>query len=203
MASSRYRPMRVFLLLGIFAASACEEEDVVSIRLAVSNDLSGTIACSTLLIPAESGPLEKAGVGIDWNNRATLVCAAGSFASLSRLQLEDISFSASDAAAGIRSIRVILPRGPAARWPRTVAPSSAAERERAARTFDASGRWDRIGAVLKLVIDLPGNVVGHGVSLRARGIKEAADLARATLIVPLDVAATEGMPLVWHLTWEG
>ena len=88
------------------------------------------------------------------------------------------------------------------RWARAFVPLSSDERQRAASALDPSGRTKDVGATLKLEIELPNVIISDGLLGRARGTKSSKEGERATLVVPLEIATTEGDPIIWHLTWQ-
>ena len=192
----------VLLSLFLFALGACDETDAVAIRIHLRDDFSGQVTTSNVaLMPAES-PLQQATQGVEWQSRAEILCSAGHFGSLGSLKLSDIALSSGDGGEGLAFVRISLPRGEAAKWCKVMIPMSAEERSTAAAALDPEGKTKNVASSIKLEIELPGNVVGNGLTGRVRGIKLKDEGATATLIVPLDVAQTPGDPIVWHLTWQ-
>jgi hypothetical protein len=179
----------------------CDVSDAVAIRIRLDKDFSGVITVSSLLIPQEGGPIERGSQGVVWQNRASLVSSAGRFENLSSLKIEDITFSTGVAPDGMSYVRVALPRGPKIQWAKAMTPASPAERQRAVESFDPTNKKD-VGSAIKLQIDLPSPVIGHGVSGKPAGLNEEATGTRATLVVPVEAALAKNDPLVWHLTWQ-
>jgi hypothetical protein len=188
----------LLLLLG----AACDETDAVAVRIRVEPDLSGVVATSGVRVPDPAAPMEHVSSGVTWTGRLNLVCALGEFESLSELAIEDVTFEAGSAGATLSYVEVTLPRGPQARWPRALVPLSEDERRDAARTLDPAGRLRAVGDTVKLELELPERVIGHGLSSRTLGAKEKADGTKATLVVPLASALEPGEPLIWNVTWR-
>ena len=186
----------------MLALAGCSESDVIALRIQLKGDFSGTVSVCSLALPPEGGPLERKSSGVEWSTRMSLVCSAGAFPNLSRLRVEDVKFLGGSTPDGLNYLQVTLPRGPAAQWVKTMVPLARPEREKAALAFDPGGRIKDIGAAVKLRIDLPGLVVGHGVTAGARGVDETADKQRAELLVPVDLAQKPGEAIQWHLTWQ-
>jgi hypothetical protein len=187
------------LLLGL---AACDETDAVAIRIHLRDDFSGRVTTSNVaMMPAES-PLQQASQGVEWQSRAEIQCSAGKFASLGSLKIADIGLSSGDGGEGLAFVRVSLPRGDSAKWYKILIPLSAEERASAAASLDPDGKTKNVASSIKLEIELPGNVVGNGLTGRVRGMKVKDEGATATLVVPLDVAQSPGEPIIWHLTWQ-
>ncbi len=189
-----------FVVLAL-SASGCDETDLVSIRIWLKSDHSGTIATSNLLFPADAGPLERASQGAVWQDRVNVACAAGTFDDLSKLRIEDIVFEAGGTPGGFSFVQVTLPRGPGVRWPGALSPGSTADRERVTKVFDPTGKAKNVGSRIKLEIHLPARVAAHGTPPNAPESEEEIDKERASLLLPLDTALKGNDPLVWHLTW--
>jgi len=190
------------LLLTAILCAACDESDVVAIRVRLNGDFSGTVATSSVRIPDPAAPMEHVTAGIQWTDRLNMVCARGTFANLSELVVEDITFEVGHAGDRLNYLEVTLPRGPEARWARALVQLSAEERIAAAKTLDPSGRMREVGGTVKIEVELSDRVVGHGITVHARGAKEKAEGAKATLVVPIESSLQAEEPLVWHLTWR-
>jgi len=197
-----FRPSTALILALPLLLAACDETDVVAVRVKVREDLSGTVRTSGLLLPGSDGPVQKASDGATWGSRVEIECATGTFVDLSKLKLADISFGAGDGGQGIGFARVVLPRGPDARWPKTFVPLTEDERKSVSTAIDPSGKSESVGATLKIEIELPSAVVGNGVVGKTRGTKVTAEGTLATLIVPLESMTTPGDAITWHLTWQ-
>lgn len=197
-------PLRTFLLPLLLAclAAACDESDAVAVRIRLGPDFSGEIATSSVRVPEPGVPMEHVSSGILWTDRLQMVSARGEFAHLSEVAVEDITFEVGRAGDRLNYLEVTLPRGPEARWPRVLVPLSEEERIAAAQTLDPSGRLREVGGTVKIEIELSGLVIGHGITVRARGAKEKADASKATLIVPLSTSLEPDEPIVWHVTWR-
>jgi len=183
-------------------AAGCDETDAVAVRLTVAEDFSGTVRTSSLALPREPGLLEQSVSGAQWDSSVEVVCAAGRFAALADLALADIVIRGGTTPEGLSFVRIELPRGEGARWPRAFVPLTVEERRRAVAALDPSGRAKEVGATVKLEVELPSDAVGNGLTGRARGTRTKSEGTLATLTVPLDVATTAGDPIVWHLTWQ-
>jgi hypothetical protein len=192
----------VFLSALLLVLSACDETDAVAIRVRLHEDFSGQVTTSNVALLESEAPLQQATQGVEWQSRAQIVCAAGHFAALGSVKMADIEWNTGDGGGGLAFVRIALPRGQSARWHKLLVPLSAEERTQAAAALDPSGRSKNVASMIKIEIELPSAVVGNGLTGRTRGIKAKAEGTTATLIVPLDVAAAEGDPIVWHLTWQ-
>jgi hypothetical protein len=206
MMRSTIRTLRPVLGLLLCAAAlllpGCDETDAVAVRIRLRDDLSGTVRTSGLVLPAEEGVVQRASQGVTWASRVDVACATGTFASIDALHIADLSFTAGGGDQSIGFARVVLPRGPEARWPKAFVPLDANERKDAALAMDPSGRSQAVGTTIKLEVELPAAVIGNGLTGKTRGTKVSAEGAVATLIVPLDQVASETDPIVWHLTWQ-
>lgn len=196
------RPTTAFLIALPLLLAACDETDAVAVRIRLRDDLSGTVRTSSILLPAADGPVQKASDGATWGSRVEMACATGTFVDVSKLRIADIAFSAGEAGQGVGFAKVVIPRGPDVRWPKTFVPMAEDERKGVAGALDPSGKSESVGTTLKIELELPAAVVGNGIVGKTRGAKATADGAVATLIVPLDVMSTAGEPLTWHVTWQ-
>ncbi len=185
------------------ALSACGEEDATSIRIQVNDDWTGTILASSVIIPAEAGPAESAVSGATWESRGAIAMAKGTFTDISKLKIADMTFEYGGAGVS-RVIRVSLPRGPNAQWPKALTIPSGEQRKAVTTALDPKDEASRLGQVMKIELTVPGTVVSASIRSKGRGLSSAQEQTIATLLVPVDVALdpADGQPLVWHVTWE-
>lgn len=81
------------VLISMLLFTGCSESDIVSVRIQLNTDLSGTITTSSLQVPSAGGALERRSSGVNWNNRLNVVIAASAFSNLGELRLEDIQLA--------------------------------------------------------------------------------------------------------------
>jgi len=193
------RALVVLSLLALLAG--CDEDNAVSVRLRLAQDLSGTIITSALAQPSGPGAVEQATVGASFDRQVALRGAKGRFPALEGLKVGDLKFSGSVPEGGLRSCRVEVPTGPEAQWPALFVPLPEADRRSAAEAFEVSGKARDVGRTIKIEIELPSSVVSNGATGKVRGTKNTSDGAIATLIVPIEAAREGKEPLVWHITW--
>ena len=191
-----------FAALALVGLVACDETDAVAVRVHLQSDFSGRVTTSGLRVPEPAVPMEHLSEGVQWDSRVHLVCASGVFENLAELRIEDIAFGVGEAGELLDYVEVVLPRGPSAAWPRRFVPLSEEERQRAADTIDPSGGTPAVGKTVKFELELPGRVIGHGLSSRPHGAKEKVEGRVATLVVPLDSTLDDEESLVWHVTWR-
>ncbi len=197
----KLRAILLALPLTVLCA-ACDETDVVAVRLHVNRDFSGTLSASALEKAGEATRPPISGAGMNWKSRVNLLCATGEFARLGQLTLSDLSLSAGEGEGGLCFLRVSLPRGTDVHWARELVPLNSTERKDATAAFDPSGAADDVGSTLKFEVTLPADAIGNGVTGRTRGTKVKAEGNVATLVVPVETALSPGDPIVWHLTWQ-
>ncbi len=195
-------PWILLVLLAVVSLGGCDETDLVAIRIRLREDLGGTVTTSALAQPTADGAIQAQSHGAAWESRVDVACAAGRFDKLSDLKLADLSFIAGEAGDGLYFIKVVLPRGENAQWPRALVPLSTEERTRASSAIDPSGKSKSIGSVIKLEIELPRAVVSSGLTGKTRGTKATSEAEVATLVIPLETAMTAGESMTWHLTWQ-
>lgn len=196
------RATSALLLATLLALTACDETDAVAVRIRLRDDFSGTVRTSGLVVPPAEGAVQGASQGVTWSTRVDVTCATGTFTSIESLKIADIEFTAGGGDKAIGFARVVLPRGEASRWAKVFVPLDESQRKEAAGALDPTGRSLAVGTTLKIEIELPAAVIGNGLTGKTRGTKVSAEGAVATLIVPLESAATESDPVVWHLTWQ-
>jgi hypothetical protein len=180
--------------------AACGEEDLTSVRLKLNADHSGTITASSVAVPERAG-FEKGMSGATWTDRVGIVAATGSFDSISRLTIGEISFDVEVNDHGMVSMEVVIPLGAAVQWPQLVAPMSPEQRVESARAFDPDGRIKALGSTFKLLIDLPSNVVATGITPHLLGVTASSEGDEAKLLVSVDTALAAHGSLRWHVTW--
>jgi hypothetical protein len=180
--------------------AACGEEDLTSVRLKLNADHSGTITASSVAVPERAG-FEQGMKGATWTDRVGVVAATGSFDSISRLAIGDISFDVEVTDHGMVSMEVVIPLGAAVRWPQLVAPMSPEQRAESARAFDPDGRVKALGSTFKLLIDLPSDVVATGITPHLLGVTASSEGDEAVLLVSVDTALAAHGSLRWHVTW--
>jgi hypothetical protein len=197
---------RIFCLWGVSVAcllgSACGEEDLTSIRLSLREDGSGTITVVSVEAPAEGAAVEGAVSGVTWKKRVSVNAAAGDFADPSRLKVADISFDWGVGDGGMGRLRVMVPLGADRRWVRTIAPIPEDQRSELAETFDPTGKIKTISASVRIVVELPRDVVSSGAAPAGRGITASHKKNTATLTVPVDLKAARDESAHWHITWQ-
>lgn len=181
--------------------SACDEDNAISVRLRLEENLSGTVITSALAQPAGPGAVEAAAEGATFDRQVELRGAKGRFAALDGLKIGDLRFSAGASESGLRWARVEVPTGPDARWPALFVPLDEAARRSAAEAFEVGTQARDVGKTIKIEIELPAAVVSLGASGKLRGTKSTSDGKTATLIVPIEAARTGKEPLVWQITW--
>lgn len=199
------RPTHALLalpLLALFQSSGCDESDAVSVRVRLKPDMSGNLTVSSLVLPAEASAAERGTQGVAFAGRASLSCAGGTFADLAKVVVEDIQFSTAADADGSCRVRVAVPRGPTARWPRSLTVPAPDERRKAVVAVDPDGKATKLGASLKIEIQLPRPVVSSGVVPKLKGVELSDEGRTATLLVPVERGVEEGDAMVWHLTWQ-
>jgi hypothetical protein len=198
-----------FLLIAV----GCDESDVVAIRVRMEDHTRGSLVVNSLEVPTQAGPVEAASSGVAWEHRVNLVCASGQFDDVTKLEVEDITFSGGSTGQDSGFLQIRLPTGSAARWPGTVAAAEPKKLNEATKAF-APPRTLKIGKTLKIVVELPGRVVAQGTKPDLQQIKTSLDdlegaknRARAadrvaTLVVPLEFAREDRGMVVWHLMWH-
>jgi len=188
-------------LVLVVLATGCEEDNAISVRLRVSEDLSGTVITSALAVPPGPGAVEQAAKGASFDRQVSLRGAKGRFGSLEGLGIGDVRFSAGASDSGLRWARVEVPTGAEALWPALFVPLTEAERRSAAEAFEVSGDAGDVGRKFKIEIELPSEVVSNGATGKVRGTKNTSDGKTATLVVPIEAARNGKEPLVWQITW--
>ncbi len=198
--------MKKMTLIGVIGLgvlpwlAACGEEDLTSVRLKINADHSGTIMTSSVAVPERVG-FEQGTRGATWTDRVGVVAAKGSFDSVSRLVVGDISFDVEVSDHGMVTMEVVVPLGAAVQWARLITPMSPEQRAESARAFDPNGRMKTLGSTFKLLIELPSEVVASGFTPHLLGVTTSSEGAEAELLVAVDTALAAHGSLRWHLTW--
>ena len=180
--------------------ATCGEEDLTSVRIKVNADHSGTITVSSVAVPARIG-VEQGTTGVIWTDRVGVMAAAGSFDSISKLAVGDISFDVEVTDHGMVTMEVMLPLGAAVEWKKLITPMSPDQRAESARAFDPDRRIRSLGSTFKMVIELPSEVVATGITPHLLGTTTSSEDEKAELLVTVDTALAGRGSLRWHLTW--
>ncbi len=180
--------------------AACGEEDLTSVRLKINADHSGTITMSSVAVPERTG-FEQGTTGATWTDRVGVAAAAGSFDSISRLVVGDITFDVEVTDQGMVSMQVVVPLGAAVQWAKLITPMSPEQRAESARAFDPDGKVKALGTTFKLLIELPSDVVATGITPHLLGVTTSSEDDEAVLLVAVDRALAAYGSLRWHVTW--
>lgn len=189
-----------FAVLPLLAA--CDEEDVVSVRVKLREDLSGTVVTSGLVPATEPSALERTVEGATFEGRTQIAASSGRFAQVGALRVSDVEFSAGEGEGGFRYLQIKVPQGAASLWPDVFVPISEDDRVRALGALDPSGQAKDAGSYLKIEIECPSKVVSSGLVGKVKGTKSTTDGSTATLILPIQASKSAPDSLVWHLTWQ-
>jgi len=184
-----------------FLATACDEDDAVSIRVRLDKDLSGTLITSALAQPGAPDAVESAATGVTFERQVALRGAKGRFAKFDGLAVGDVRFTAGSTDSGFSYARIEVPTGADASWPSLFVPLNEAERRSAAEAFELSGGAQDLGRTFQIRIELPAPVVSNGTKGKLRGSKNDSDGNVATLTIPIQAAREGKEPLVWQITW--
>ncbi len=151
--------------------------------------------------PDDSTAVENATSGVDWGDRVTVKVSAGKFTSLSSVSVAGISFNRSVDDADVWTLKVVLPLEPDRDWADTLASIPQDRREALAEVYDPDGKLRTIGASLKIVVELPGEVGSQSTIPDKRRIAGSYKSNTATLIVPVDVIGQPYRSITWNVTW--
>lgn len=180
------------------ALTACGGSDsTVALRLILEPDLSGRVVAAALVDGGE-GLVERVSTGVAWEERAQLVFAAGRFESLSLagLLFADLELSGGDTPDGLSYLRLVIPRGPDARWPSLLTITDPDRRE-ALEDVVKGG----VPRAVRFVVETPRPVFSAAFRPELPGVDGERDGSRAQLSISLDSVALEGDDLVWRITW--
>jgi hypothetical protein len=183
-------------------AAGCGEQDLTSIRLSLNDDGSGRITVVSVEAPDQGFAVEGASSGVSWSRRVSVNASAGEFSDATALEVADIDFHWGVGDEGMGRLKVVVPLGSERRWVRTIAPITENQRTELAETFDPTGAVKTVGASVRIVVELPGNVVSSGAVPARGGTAASHKKNTATLTVPVDFKAPHREAIVWHITWQ-
>lgn len=193
---------RVMIVLGAcLVLGGCNESDLTSIRIKLNSDGSGTVKVITASVPAEPSPVKRASQGTAWTQRVSVNASRGAFASVSALAVAGITFDADLSNDGMGRLEVVVPIGPKSRWIKTITPLSENQRTELAEVFDPTGKIESIGSSIRIVVELPGEVVFSGAFPTSGGVSSSHNDDTATLTVPVDTVVPGYGSVRWHITW--
>ena len=203
------------LFIAAVSIAGCDDTDVISLRLALADDGSGTVTVNSVQVPEAPGPVERGTSGATWSQRVNLVAASGSFEDLSSLRVEDIAFERGHSGENAGYVQVTLPLGAEAQWPDLLVAAESDQLDAASATVDPTGKV-KLGKAFKIVLALPGRVVAQGTRPETRQAKmkiidavpadgddpDAHENRVATLVVPLGMVRAATGTLTWHVIWS-
>lgn len=195
-------PLCTVLTFLCLLLTACSGGELVGIHLTLAKDGSGTVTTRSLVEPSAALAAEASATGVTWTARASVHASQGSFRSLDQLKFGGGGLHfATNLDGDLPSVRVYIPRGPAAAWVKSLAPARGIRRK-LAKVYDPTGKTREVGDVIRLEIELPGNVVASSVYPTGRGIEADRERRRAFLLLPARSVADAGEELVWDITWR-
>ena len=185
-------------LLGcLLAIGGCDDTDIGSLELTLKDDGSGELTIVRVRASSPSEQMSQIG-GVEWNSSAALVVTTGQFSNLSSLNVGDLKFQTKSNG----FLRVELPRGEDATWPKLLTVYDKDERQ----ALKDSVKKTSIGTLstesVKVVIKLPSNPISTGIAeSEVLGVSPSMDKTSVTLIVPLELNRDGGHPIVWDIHW--
>jgi hypothetical protein len=189
------------LMLFSLLLAACSGNELVGIHVTFQKDGSGTVTTRALVQPATGDRAETRAAGITWASRAAVVASQGTFASLASVTLGDGDVRFVPQIDGERpGLRVLVKRGPNASWVTALVPEQA-QRRAMAKVYDPTGRTPEIGDVLRLEVQVPGEILTSGVLPTGRGVEAGSEGKRAYLLLPVAQALSAGDEFVWEIGW--
>lgn len=196
------RVLHAALLIIVTLLTACSGNELVGVHIKLAKDGTGTVTTRSLVEPTAPGPAETAAAGVSWQARASVQAALGTFRQLDDVKLggDGLRFKA-NLGGDQPSIRVYLTRGPGAAWANALIKDQATRRQMA-QVYDPSGRTREVGDVIRLELEVPGDVVASSVHPVGRGVEAERERKRAFLLLPARTVLTAGEEMVWDVTWR-
>lgn len=189
------------LVAGASLSLAGCDDDLTSIRITLGKDGSGTVKVASVAVPEPLGAAESAIRGALWSNRVSVNALAGAFDDVSQLAVAGITFSRA-VHDGCCTLEVVVPLGTNNKWAAVLAPLSETQRTELAQVIDPSGKTKSIGSSLKIIVELPGEVVSSGALPGSDGISASHKAKIATLTVPVGATVSYHDSVKWHMTWN-
>jgi hypothetical protein len=194
-------PLRLVSCLLLACLCSCSGGELVGVHVNLQADGTGTVTVRTLMQPTSTGAAESRAQGVNWQSRAGLAAAQGSFQQINDLKLGNggIRFLA-ELGNDHPNLRVLLQRGPDVAWVTALVPDKET-RMAMAKVYDPTGRTREIGDVLRIEVAVPGQVFASGVRPSGRGVEAAHEGKHAYLLVPVRTALEAGDELEWSFSW--
>ncbi|MEI6130840.1 MAG: hypothetical protein WCR59_12295 [Planctomycetota bacterium] len=191
---------RLSLLL-LCCAPACSGSELVGVHLKLEKNGSGTITARALQASTQQGPAEAKISGVRWQLRASLISSQGTFEKVDGLTFGngELRFVLTQEEAP--HLRVILQRHPELAWVKTLVPDPATRRS-LVRVHDPKGKQLEIGDIIRLEIELPGDVTAAGCYPAARNVEALRERNTAQLILPVTALLESGDDLIWDISWR-
>jgi len=190
------------LFAAVLVMPGCDESDASNVRIKVNADFSGEIRATRMVIPDEAAATQAAGNGVSWTAAAQVVTSAGTFAKLSDVRIEDMTFSAGRTNSGMSYLRVTLPRGGKAAWPAALTAPDADKRRETNNAIFPRDRDSRLGSVIAVRLELPADPISQGFTPQIGGVTVAIEKRTVTMSIPVAVAMRNGPEIVWDMTWR-
>jgi len=190
------------LLFASLTLLACSGNELVGVHIVLQKDGSGTVTTRSLVTPPTPGPAETITQGATWTRRAAIQASQGTFRRLDDLKFGDggLRFAA-NLGGDQPSVRVYLERGADIAWVTSLV-QDRATRRKLAKVYDPTGRTREVGDVIRLELELPGEVIASSVLPTARGVEADRERKRAYLLLPARTMLEAGDDMIWDITWR-
>jgi len=198
------RPIRtaaMLLLGGLAILGGCRSQDPVGVKFTLEESGSGTIGVSALSVPEIASLVEAQSRGVSWQNAARLTLVTGTFADLGDVELEDVEVDAAGFSPTAGTLRIEFPRGPEARWFRSLHVGGA-ERASLERSLNEAVATAELHANVTIAVQVPGARVAGGMVNPVPRISVTSKDDLATMVAPLEVLEEDGPPMVLVVNWE-
>jgi hypothetical protein len=196
-------PLPALITFAAMLLGACSGNELVGIHVTLTKDGSGTVTTRSLIDPGTPGPVETQAQGATWTAHASLVASQGTFKNLGELRFGNTNGLRFAPSLGGEqpSLRVYVPRGPDAAWHKALVPALGGRRQMA-KVYDPTGKTSEVGSMIRLEIEVPGEVVASNALPTGRGVEADRERKRAFLLLPASSVAEAGEELVWDITWR-
>ena len=182
-------------------AGGCSSQDPAGIRIVMDAGGKGTMTVAALTTPGISTIRPTASKGVKWTDGARLTITVGDFESIDDVSFEDLVVDAADFAADGGTVRVVIPRGPDARWYHALHVSAKA-RKTMAKALARTIKKVELNENLTIAVEITGAAVAANLVQTVPGVSVSSKRGVATIVIPMEVLEKSGAPMVLAINWE-
>ncbi|MDG2020732.1 MAG: hypothetical protein P8J59_02150 [Phycisphaerales bacterium] len=188
-------------LLGLSLSIGCSSQDPAGLRFTLQEDGKGSIAVAALTLPAMASVGQRDTTGVDWDLAAKLTFTTGVFDSLDVVAFEDLEVDSVEFTDPGGTIRISIPRGPDAKWYKTIH-ASAKDRGRLQKALDGAIDQIEIHENVTIAVEVEKARITASLIQTVPEVTVSEKRGLVSVVIPLEVLEAPGSPMILVINWE-